>query len=69
VVGRRVEEIEWPRGVALGALVRGSGSGAQVVMAHHDTVIQAEDHLLLFVANKRTIPRIEKLFAVGAGFF
>jgi trk system potassium uptake protein TrkA len=32
-------------------------------------VIAPEDHLILFVENKRLIPRVEKLFAVGVGFF
>jgi trk system potassium uptake protein TrkA len=49
--------------------VRGQGELARVLIAHHDTVIEAEDHLILFVANKRLIPRIEKLFQVGVGFF
>jgi trk system potassium uptake protein TrkA len=69
VVGRRVEQIDLPRGVTIGALVRGQGVAASVIMAHHDTRIEAEDHLILFVANKRLLPRIEKLFQVGLGFF
>lgn len=69
VVGRRVEQIDLPRGVTIGALVRGQGVAASVIMAHHDTEIEAEDHLILFVANKRLLPRIEKLFQVGLGFF
>jgi trk system potassium uptake protein len=38
-------------------------------MAHHDTVIEPEDHLIVFVANKRMIARVEKTFQVGVGFF
>jgi trk system potassium uptake protein TrkA len=38
-------------------------------MAHHDTVIEPEDHLIVFVENKRLIQRVERLFTVGAGFF
>jgi trk system potassium uptake protein TrkA len=69
VVGRRIEDIELPRGATIGAIVRGTGEAAEVVMAHHDTVIEAADHLILFVANRRMIPRLEKLFQVGVGFF
>jgi trk system potassium uptake protein TrkA len=69
VVGRRVEQVDLPRGVTIGALVRGAGPTARVIIAHHDTEIEAEDHLILFVANKRLLPRIEKLFQVGLGFF
>jgi trk system potassium uptake protein TrkA len=69
VVGRRIEDIELPRGATIGAIVRGTGEAAEVVMAHHDTVIEPADHLILFVANRRMIPRLEKLFQVGVGFF
>lgn len=69
VIGRKIEDIELPKGATIGAVVRGQGSSKQVLMAHHDTVIQPEDHLILFVANKRLIPRVEKLFTVGVGFF
>jgi trk system potassium uptake protein TrkA len=41
----------------------------QVLMAHHNTEIQGDDHVILFVADKRMIPRVEKLFQVSAGFF
>ncbi len=69
VIGKTIEQIEMPRGATIGAIVRGQGDQAQVLMAHHDVVIQAEDHLIVFVENKRLIPRVEKLFTVGLGFF
>jgi trk system potassium uptake protein TrkA len=69
IIGKPIEQIEMPRGATIGAVVRGAGDKAQVLMAHHDVVIQAEDHLIVFVENKRIIPRVEKLFSVGLGFF
>lgn len=78
VVGRRIEQIDLPKGAAIGAIVRkrleapeGEEEPASydVLIAHHDTVIQAEDHVIVFVSNKRLLPRIEKLFQVGVGFF
>ncbi len=69
VVGRRIEQIELPKGATIGAVIRGEGAGTRVLMAHHDTVIEPEDHLIVFVANKRMIPRVEKVFQVGVGFF
>ena len=69
IVGKSIEQIELPRGATIGAVVRGKGDGTQVLMAHHDVVVQAEDHLIVFVENKRIIPRVEKLFSVGIGFF
>ncbi len=64
VVGRRVDEIGLPPGTSIGAIVRGD----EVHMAHHDTRIEAGDHLILFLADKRRIPEVEKLFQVGVTF-
>ncbi|MFO0388075.1 MAG: TrkA C-terminal domain-containing protein, partial [bacterium] len=79
VVGRRIDEIELPKGAMIGAIVRGmpaeNGHGssadlrrAKVLAAHHDTVIEPEDHLIVFCDNKRVIPKVEKLFQVSAAF-
>jgi trk system potassium uptake protein TrkA len=65
VVGRRIDEIDLPAGASIGAIVR----GGEVVMGHHDTVIEADDHVIVFVINKTMIHKIEKLFQVGVGFF
>ena len=65
VVGRRIEEIGLPDGATIAALIRNN----DVVIAHHDTLIEAEDHLILFALNKRIIPKVEKLLQVGFGFF
>jgi len=64
LVNRRIEEVKWPEGVTVGAIIRGE----EVIIAHHDTQIAAEDHIILFVPNKRMIPKVEKLFQVGFGF-
>ncbi len=64
VVGRRIEEIKLPEGASIGAIIRGE----EVVIAHHDTLIEAEDHVIIFVLNKRIIAKVEKLFQVGFGF-
>jgi trk system potassium uptake protein TrkA len=66
VVGRRIDEIDLPKGATIGALVRG---GEQVIMGHHDTVVEAGDHAIVFITNKQTMKKVEKLFQVGIGFF
>jgi trk system potassium uptake protein TrkA len=63
-VGRRIEEIDLPKGAAIAAIVRGD----KVIMAHHDAVVQAEDHVIVFVTDKKLLPKVEKLFEVGVGF-
>jgi trk system potassium uptake protein TrkA len=37
-------------------------------MAHHDTVIEAEDHVILFLVDKSRIGEVERLFQVGITF-
>ncbi|MCL4747616.1 MAG: Trk system potassium transporter TrkA, partial [Burkholderiaceae bacterium] len=70
VVGRRIEEIELPRGATIGAIVRSEPDGrSKVIIAHHDTVIESDDHVIVFLANKRSLAQVEKLFQVGVRFF
>jgi len=64
VVGRLVEEIELPVGTTIGAIVRGE----DVIIAHHDTVIEAEDHVIMFLVDKKKIHDVEHLFQVGITF-
>jgi trk system potassium uptake protein TrkA len=40
--------------------------GEQVLMAHHDTTIQANDHLILFLADRRHIDSVERLLMRAA---
>lgn len=65
VVGRRIGDVALPEGASIAAIIRGD----DVLIAHHDTLIEAEDHLIVFALNKRIIPKVEKLFQVGFGFF
>lgn len=58
VVGRTVEGVPLPKGATISAIVRGE----EVVQAHHDTVIQDGDHLILFVADRRQLQQVERLF-------
>ena len=64
VVGRAVEDIRLPQGASIGAIVRGE----EVIIAHHDTVIEAEDHVILFLTDKRRMSEVERLFQVGITF-
>jgi trk system potassium uptake protein len=82
VVGRRVDEIKLPEGAMIGAIVRHSEKPIRVevtdlavrethehvIMPHHDTVIEPEDHVIVFCSTKRVVARVEGLFQVGFGF-
>jgi trk system potassium uptake protein TrkA len=65
VVGRTVDEIKLPPGTTIGAIVRGE----DVIIAHHNTVIESDDHVILFLVDKQHIPAVERLFQVGVTFF
>lgn len=71
LVGRTVEQIEaaLPQGVRMGIVVRGEGNDQKVLMPHHDTVIETDDHLVIFIPNKRQVREVERLFQVSATFF
>ena len=64
VVGRKIEDIDLPKGAAIVMLVR----DGQVIIAHHDTVVETDDHVILFLTDRRKIENLEKLFQVGVSF-
>ena len=65
VIGRRLDEINLPEGVTIGAIVRGT----DVLIAHKHIVVESDDHVILFLVDRSKISAVEKLFAVGFGFF
>ncbi len=82
VVGRRIEELPVIKGAHIAAILRHGPpkeglqdglpvmvSGDEVIIPHHDTVIEADDHVVVFCTRKTQIPQVEKLFQVGVGFF
>jgi trk system potassium uptake protein TrkA len=64
VVGKAIEDIPLPPGSTIGAIVRGT----DVLMAHHDTVVEAEDHVILFLTDRTQIPSVERLFQVSVSY-
>ena len=84
MIGRRIEQIDWPRGVTVAAIVRHFDKTVvvgqtdewtqitrrgEVVIAHHDTVIEADDHVIVFCTRKKLVKKVEQLFQVGFHFF
>lgn len=64
VVGRAIEDVALPPDTSIGAIVREEN----VLIAHHDTIIHAEDHVILLVADKKRVPEVERLFQVSVTF-
>jgi trk system potassium uptake protein len=82
MAGRRIEEIPLPRGAMIGAIVRGlpvpgepdlgdkrGDARPEVIIAHHDTVVQTSDRVIVFMPSKKQVREVEKLFQVSATFF
>lgn len=65
VVGKAIEDIDLPEGTTIGAIVRQD----EVLIAHDDTVVQPDDHVILFLVDRKRIPEVERLFQVGFSFF
>ncbi|HWM29405.1 MAG TPA: Trk system potassium transporter TrkA [Woeseiaceae bacterium] len=64
VVGRRIDEIELPRGSSIIAVARGE----TVIVTSNDTVIETDDHVIMFMTDRRKIERLEELFQVDVAF-
>ena len=58
VVGRRVDTIDFPAGIVMGALIRNS----EVISIHHDTVFKEGDHVVMFAMDKKLVANIEQTF-------
>ena len=65
VVGKAIEDIDLPQGTTIGAIVRDD----KVLIAHDDTVVVPDDHVILFLVDRKMIPKVERLFQVGFSFF
>lgn len=65
VVGREIHQIKLPPGTTIGAIVRAE----EVIIAHSNTKIEANDHVILFLVDKKFIGDVEKLFQPSAFFF
>ncbi len=64
VVGKKINDIALPESATIGAIVRGD----KVIIADSNTVIEAEDHVIIVVADKRDVSAVESLFQVGITF-
>lgn len=65
VVGRAIGAIELPKGTTIAAIVRDK----KVLIAHHNTVVQSNDHVILFLIDKQYVRVVEQLFQVDLTFF
>ena len=64
LVGRSIGDILLPDSASIGVVVRGD----KVMIAHHDLVVEEEDHLILLITDRSEIHAVETLFEVSFGF-
>ena len=65
IVGRQLQNIKLPTGATIGAIMRED----KLVRLDDESVIEENDHVIIFVIDKRQIPAVENLFQVSASFF
>ena len=64
VVGKKIQDIELPQGTTIDAIVRGN----DVLMVKKKTIIEANDHIILIVSDKKHVAKVESLFQVDITF-
>jgi trk system potassium uptake protein TrkA len=64
VVGKNIRDLDLPPGTGIGAIVR----DGEVVIPHKNEIIQSEDHVILFMVDKKYVRDVEALFQVGVTF-
>ncbi|SFH87312.1 Trk system potassium transporter TrkA [Modicisalibacter xianhensis] len=65
LVGCRPGDIKLPDGVTIGAIIRND----EVIMELNDATVETDDHLILFLTDKRRLHDVERLFQVGLSYF
>ncbi|HBO38335.1 MAG TPA: Trk system potassium transporter TrkA, partial [Pasteurellaceae bacterium] len=64
VIGRKIADLKLPVGAIIGAVVRNN----EVIMARKELVIEGNDHVVIYLGDKKQVPEVEKLFQPSAFF-
>ncbi len=64
VVGRKIHELKLPASAGIGAIVRAD----EVIIATPELIIEPEDHVIIYLADKNKVCEVERLFQVSATF-
>jgi len=59
IIGKKIGEIKWPSDITVGCIIRDE----EVIIAHHNLEIEAEDHAIIFISNSENAPEIAQLFS------
>ena len=61
IIGKRLVDIPWPDDITVGAIIRNE----EVIIAHRDTIIEAEDHVIFFLTDPNSASKVAELFEVS----
>ncbi len=64
VIGRRIEALKLPVGTVIAAIVRNE----EVIIAKRQVVLAENDHVIIYINDKKSVSEIEKLFQPSAFF-
>ena len=59
IIGKRLIDVDWPKDITIGCIVRDK----EVLFAHRDLVIEAEDHVILFLTDRSRAAEITQMFS------
>ena len=65
IVGKKISQLKLPKTIIIGAIVR----NGNVILANDDIQIESDDHVIIFIFDRKEISKIEKMFQVSVGFF
>jgi trk system potassium uptake protein TrkA len=65
VIGRALEDLELPASANVVGVIRGE----RLLIAHHDVTVEPDDHLIVFLHDKRELAKLEALFRADATWF
>ncbi|RZN53970.1 Trk system potassium transporter TrkA [Avibacterium paragallinarum] len=64
VIERKISDIKLPPTVTIGAILRDE----EIIIARKNVVIKANDHIVVYISDKKHLPEVEKLFQPSAFF-
>ncbi len=59
IIGKKIGKIDWPADITIGCIIRED----EVMLAHRDITIEAEDHVVLFLTDPSRAEEITELFS------
>lgn len=59
IIGKEICQIDWPKDITIGCIIRDE----QVIIAHKSLVIEAQDHVILFLTNPDSATTVANLFS------